>query len=134
MSRSWRSPTPRPSTLCRGAPPRKHVRLLSQNVVSPYAPEGAAQGNAAESTAFASVAATDDVVLEDVREVVEHHQSATLEVAAGGQAFSAMPEPSHGTEAIGIIAALVILAPAPTNHGSTTHSAHPVSTPTVHTA
>jgi len=78
-------------------------------VVSPYSEAGVAQVNPVLSTAFATVTATDDVDVEQVREVVDSCATATFEVAAGGQAFSEMPAPSHGTEAIGIIAALAIL-------------------------
>ncbi len=80
-----------------------------EGVVSPYSEQGAGQVNAAEHTAFATVTATDDVEVDDIRAVVDGFGSDTLEVAVGGQAFSELPEPSHGTEAIGIIAALVIL-------------------------
>jgi RND superfamily putative drug exporter len=80
-----------------------------EGVISPYDEQGAAQVNAAESTAFATVAATDDVDVEEVRTLTDAYDSETLEVAVGGQAFSEQPAPSHGTEAIGILAALVIL-------------------------
>src|SRR5665647_1797065 len=78
-------------------------------VVGPYSEAGVAQVNPVVSTAFATVTTTDDVDVEQVREVVDSYDTAALEVAAGGQAFSEMPAPSHGTEAIGIIAALAIL-------------------------
>lgn len=80
-------------------------------VVSPYSEAGVAQVNPVLSTAFATVTSTDDVDVEQVREVVDSYATATFEVAAGGQAFSEMPAPSHGTEAIGIIAALAMRGP-----------------------
>jgi putative drug exporter of the RND superfamily len=80
-------------------------------VTSPYtdATTAATQIAAGERTAFATVTATDDVDVAQVREVTDASASSTLAVAVGGQAFSEQPEPSHGTEAIGILAALVIL-------------------------
>lgn len=80
-----------------------------ESVTSPYTPEGAAQVNAVERSAFATVAVTDDVDVQQVRDVVEAAAPADLDVAVGGQGFSELPEPSHGTEVIGLLAALVIL-------------------------
>lgn len=80
-----------------------------ESVASPYVPAGGAQVNAGARTAFASVAVSDNVDVDRVRAVAEVHAGGTLEVAVGGQGFHQDPEPSHGTEAIGIVAALVIL-------------------------
>lgn len=80
-----------------------------EGVVSPYSPEGAGQIDPGTSTAFATVTATGDADVDAVRAVTDAVASDTLEVAVGGQAFSELPEPSHGTEAIGIVAALVVL-------------------------
>ncbi|NKY11025.1 MMPL family transporter [Cellulomonas hominis] len=81
-----------------------------QGVVSPYSPEGAAQVDPATRTAFATVTATDATDVDEVRAATAAAAAPdTLEVAVGGQAFSELPEPSHGTEAIGILAALVVL-------------------------
>ncbi|MCF4121381.1 MMPL family transporter [Antribacter sp. KLBMP9083] len=78
-------------------------------VISPYSEAGAAQVNAAESTAFATVALGPDADTDEIRSVAEQATSGDLDVALGGQAFVELPSPSGGTEGIGIIAALVIL-------------------------
>jgi RND superfamily putative drug exporter len=80
-----------------------------EQVVSPYAGGGAAQLDATTGTAFAVVTATGDVDIDAVRAITDAYDSATLEVAAGGQAFSALPSASHGTEVVGVLAALVLL-------------------------
>ncbi|HEY0186663.1 MAG TPA: MMPL family transporter [Cellulomonas sp.] len=78
-------------------------------VTSPYTEAGAAQVNADAQTAYASLTTTDDADADQVREVTDSYASSSLAVAVGGTAFSDLPEASHGTEAIGVIAALVIL-------------------------
>ncbi len=78
-------------------------------VVSPYSEAGAAQVNAAASTAYATVAVTDDADLDAIRAAAEQLEGSGTQVALGGQAFTELPSPSGGTEGIGIIAALVIL-------------------------
>ncbi|MGN8244530.1 MMPL family transporter [Cellulomonas soli] len=78
-------------------------------VVSPYDEAGARQVNAEVSTAYATVTVDEDVDVDQVRTVADSLAGAGIEVAIGGQAFSELPSASHGTEGIGIIAALVIL-------------------------
>ncbi|XVU27819.1 MMPL family transporter [Actinoplanes sp. CA-054009] len=66
-------------------------------------------GNTTENTAYARVTLTGDADAEAVADKARGFDSATLDVEAGGQAFTTQPEASHGTEAVGILAALVIL-------------------------
>ncbi len=79
-------------------------------VVNPYTDtDAAAQIDLEQNTAYATVAVSDDVELDAVREVAERLDAGTYDVALGGSAFTEQPEASRGTEAVGIIAALVIL-------------------------
>ncbi|MCR6689080.1 MMPL family transporter [Cellulomonas sp.] len=78
-------------------------------VVSPYGPDGAAQVSADRSTAFASVRLSPDADPAAIRQVAEGAAGDGLRVALGGQAFTELPSPSHGTEGLGILVALVIL-------------------------
>ncbi|WP_448630612.1 MMPL family transporter [Cellulomonas soli] len=80
-----------------------------EQVVSPYDPAGARQVNPEVSTAYATVTVDDGIDVDQVRATADTLAGAGLEVAIGGQAFSELPGASHGTEGIGIIAALVIL-------------------------
>ncbi|WP_024285555.1 MMPL family transporter [Cellulomonas sp. KRMCY2] len=80
-----------------------------ESVTSPYSGAGTAQINPDESTAFARVTATSEVDVDAVRAITDRYDSATVEAAAGGQAFSQLPEPSHGMEVIGLLAAIVLL-------------------------
>ena len=78
-------------------------------VVSPYTEQGATQLNAQESTAYASVSVTDDADLDAIRAAAEELDGSTYDVALGGSAFTEAPAASHGTEAVGIVAAFIIL-------------------------
>lgn len=78
-------------------------------VASPYAPEGAAQINLDESTAYARVQVEDGTSVQAVRDVVEQYESPDLQVEIGGTAFTEDPGAQHGAEAIGLIAALALL-------------------------
>lgn len=78
-------------------------------VVSPYTDAGAAQLDVATNTAYATVTVTDEADLDRLRAVAEQFGGAGIEVALGGQAFTELPSPSPGMEAIGILAALVVL-------------------------
>jgi len=78
-------------------------------IVSPYAEGAEAQVNTDENTAYATVATTEDVDADAVREAAESLDGSTFDVALGGQAFNELPSASHGTEVIGIIAALALL-------------------------
>jgi RND superfamily putative drug exporter len=81
-------------------------------VVSPYTDQGAAQINVVENTAYATVAVSDDADTEQIRENIEDlakDATVSTEVGMGGQAFIEQPGASGGTEAVGLLAALVIL-------------------------
>jgi len=81
-------------------------------VVSPYSDLGAAQLSLSENTAYATVQVTEDADTEAIREQLEDRASdagVSLEVGLGGQAFTEQPGASGGTEAVGLLAALVIL-------------------------
>ena len=78
-------------------------------VVSPYSAEGAHQLAAASSTAFATVTVAADADVAQITELAQTMQSSTLDVEVGDIAFTPEPGASGGTEAIGILAALVIL-------------------------
>ena len=86
-----------------------------EEIVSPYTEQGARQVNTAEHTAYATVQVTDDADTAAVRDLVEDQAAAAraggvkIDVGLGGQAFTEQPSASGGTEAIGLIAALVIL-------------------------
>ncbi|TCO32326.1 RND superfamily putative drug exporter [Kribbella orskensis] len=80
-----------------------------RQVVSPYDAAGAGQLNASASTAYARVVLNAGADVEPAKEAAEQAQSASLEVHTGGQAFIEQPAPSHGTEVVGILAALAIL-------------------------
>ena len=83
-------------------------------VVSPYGEQGS-QLNAAEDTAYATVQVTDDADPAEIREQVEDLAASAaeaglaVEVGLGGQAFTEQPGASGATEAVGLLAALVIL-------------------------
>ena len=83
-----------------------------ETVVSPYTEQGAGQLNAGENTAYATVAVTDDADTGQIREDIEKRAKSSdtdFEVGLGGQAFTEQPGASGGTEAVGLLAALVIL-------------------------
>ncbi|XVQ14503.1 MMPL family transporter [Spirillospora sp. CA-255316] len=80
-----------------------------QKVVSPYDTAGAKQINTSAGTAYARVVLADGADADPVKEAAEQVSSSSLEVRTGGQAFAGQPGASHGTEALGILAALVIL-------------------------
>jgi RND superfamily putative drug exporter len=78
-------------------------------VVSPYDPAGARQLDAASDTAYATVVLTEDADVTPVTNAATALRSGTLDVEVGGTAFTALPGASHGTEIVGILAALAIL-------------------------
>ncbi|MFI6226946.1 MMPL family transporter [Micromonospora echinospora] len=80
-----------------------------QQVVSPYDTAGVGQLNASANTAYARVVLADGADVEPVKEAAEAASVAGVDVHTGGQAFAEAPAPSHGSEAVGILAALVIL-------------------------
>ncbi|GAA1614879.1 MMPL family transporter [Actinoplanes couchii] len=60
-------------------------------------------------TAYATVVLDKDADTAPVTEAALAYDSPDFDVEVGGQAFTELPGASHGTEAVGIIAALVIL-------------------------
>ncbi|WP_037304584.1 MMPL family transporter [Amycolatopsis orientalis] len=80
-----------------------------KQVVSPYTAAGAAQLNAGAGTAYATVVLDKSAATEPVVQAAERLRAPGLDVQAGGQAFTEKPAGSNGTEAIGILAALVLL-------------------------
>ncbi|BAL88264.1 putative integral membrane protein [Actinoplanes missouriensis 431] len=78
-------------------------------VVSPYDKAGAAQINTGTGTAYATIVLAADADTAPVKSAALASDTAGFDVEVGGQAFSEQPGASHGTEAVGIIAALVIL-------------------------
>ncbi|GLY05456.1 MMPL family transporter [Actinoplanes sp. NBRC 101535] len=80
-----------------------------QGVVSPYDKAGSGQLSTATNTAYARVTLAADADTAAVTAAALAYDSADFDVEVGGQAFTEQPGASHGTEAVGIIAALVIL-------------------------
>ncbi|HET6711312.1 MMPL family transporter [Amycolatopsis sp.] len=80
-----------------------------KRVVSPYDPAGAAQLNPRAGTAYATVTLDKGAATEPVVQAAERLRAPGFDVEIGGQAFTEQPAGSNGTEAIGILAALVLL-------------------------
>jgi len=83
-----------------------------ESVTSPYTPAGAAQVGAAGDTAFATVEVADAADTAALRSMVERavaDGAVPLDVALGGQAFTEQPSAGGTTEAVGLLAALIIL-------------------------
>ncbi|WP_410643276.1 MMPL family transporter [Amycolatopsis sp. lyj-346] len=80
-----------------------------KQVVSPYTAAGATQLNPGAGTAYASVVLDKAAATEPVVQAAERLRAPGLDVEVGGQAFTEKPAGSNGTEAIGILAALVLL-------------------------
>jgi putative drug exporter of the RND superfamily len=78
-------------------------------VVSPYTPTGARQINPSVNTAFASVVVDPTADITQIRATADTMAGTSVQVAAGGQAFTTLPAPSHGIEGVGLLAALVVL-------------------------
>ena len=81
-------------------------------VVSPYTPTAARQArqvNPKVNTAFASVVVGPSADITQIRAAADTMASTSVQVAAGGQAFTTLPAPSHGMEGVGLLAALVVL-------------------------
>ncbi|GIM96541.1 MMPL family transporter [Paractinoplanes toevensis] len=66
-------------------------------------------GATTADTAYANVTVADGTDVEPIIAAARGHDSATLDVEVGGTAFADEVGASHGTEAVGILAALVIL-------------------------
>ena len=79
------------------------------SVVSPYQQAGATQVNKAASTAYASLALGSDADVAAITEKAEQLRASGVDVEVGGAAFEGQIGASHGTEGIGILAALIIL-------------------------
>ncbi|GAA2154996.1 MMPL family transporter [Glycomyces rutgersensis] len=77
-------------------------------VVSPYGEGAEAQIDTAEHTAYATVALTEDADTDAIRATAED-LGGSYEVGLGGQAFTEQPEPSQGTEIVGVLAAFVLM-------------------------
>ncbi|MEQ0558246.1 MMPL family transporter [Amycolatopsis sp. NEAU-NG30] len=80
-----------------------------KQVVSPYTAAGAAQLNPGAGTAYATVVLDKGAGPDPVVQAAEQLRGPGLDVEAGGQAFTEQPAGSNGTEAIGLLAALVLL-------------------------
>jgi RND superfamily putative drug exporter len=78
-------------------------------VVSPYTAAGAAQVSRSANTAYATVTLAKGADVKPVEQAADALRGAGIDVQAGGTAFTPQPGASHGTEVIGILAALVIL-------------------------
>ncbi|BEL06513.1 MMPL family transporter [Actinoplanes sichuanensis] len=78
-------------------------------ITSPYDRAGSAQLDTTTNTAYARIVLADDADTTPVTDTAFAYDTAGFDVEAGGQAFTEQPGASHGTEAVGIIAALVIL-------------------------
>jgi RND superfamily putative drug exporter len=81
-------------------------------VVSPYTPtvsRQARQINPSVNTAFASVVVDPTADITRIRATADRMAGTSVQVAAGGQAFTTLPAPSHGMEGVGLLAALVVL-------------------------
>ncbi|MBL7498241.1 MMPL family transporter [Frankia sp. CNm7] len=82
-------------------------------VASPYAADDpsrlSARLNTGQNTAYADVTVTDDVEVAQVQKIAQSIESDQLQVETGGQAFA--PETKAGgiAEAVGILAALLVL-------------------------
>ena len=80
-----------------------------EHVTSPYSAAGAVQVSPSGSTAYATVTLAKGADVQPVEHAAEQLRSATMDVQVGGTAFTPPVGASQGTEAIGIIAALLIL-------------------------
>jgi len=80
-----------------------------ESVVSPYSAAGAAQVSPSGNIAYATVTLAKGADVKPVEMAAEQLRSAALDVQAGGTAFTPAVGASEGTEAIGILAALLIL-------------------------
>jgi RND superfamily putative drug exporter len=78
-------------------------------VANPYTEAGAWQCSDSANTAYASVVVDKSANIDRIRSTVHRLASATVQVAAGGQALTAQPGASNDTEGIGILAAVVVL-------------------------
>ncbi len=77
------------------------------SVASPY--ESPAQLNVKANTAYATVTVTDGTDPAVIIQTAEHLRGPTIDVQVGGTAFDEVPALSPITEAIGILAALLVL-------------------------
>jgi len=80
-----------------------------ESVVSPYSAAGAAQVSPPGNTAYATVTLAKGADVKPVEQAAEQLRSAALNVQVGGTAFAPSVGASEGTEAVGILAALLIL-------------------------
>jgi putative drug exporter of the RND superfamily len=80
-----------------------------QAVVSPYSAAGAAQVSPSGDTAYATVTLAKSAAVKPVELAAGQLRSAAVDVRVGGTAFTPAVGASEGTEAVGILAALLIL-------------------------
>ena len=78
-------------------------------VDNPYTAGGSGHINPSVNTAYATVTLAAGTDVDPIVSAAHSAGSDTLQVETGGTAFTEQPTPSHGTEAIGLIAALIIL-------------------------
>jgi len=80
-----------------------------ESVVSPYSAAGAAQVSPSGNTAYATVILAKGADVKPVEQAAGQLRGAALDVQVGGTAFAPSVGASEGTEAVGILAALLIL-------------------------
>jgi len=80
-----------------------------ESVVSPYDAAGAAQVSAGGDIAYASLTLTDDVDAERITELADSLDSSSIEAMTGGSVFEPVISAGGSGEALGVLAALVIL-------------------------
>jgi len=79
------------------------------SVVSPYTRAGARQVAPQADTTYAQVVFASDAAVDPVEKVVANARLADVQLTYGGTAFDTKPSPTHGPEAIGLVAALALL-------------------------
>jgi RND superfamily putative drug exporter len=79
------------------------------SVMSPYTSAGAAQLAPQANTAYAQVVLKSDADVDPVEKIVTDAHLTGAKLTYGGTAFDKQPEPTHGPEAIGLLAALALL-------------------------
>jgi RND superfamily putative drug exporter len=93
------------------APVRATVTAMLAEIKTMPGVQAVSEGRTdkATNTAYAQIVLSGDADTGAVAEVARGYDRDGLDVEAGGTAFSEQPEASHGTEAVGVLAALIIL-------------------------
>ena len=78
-------------------------------VDNPFTTPGSDHIDFSVNTAYATVTLAAGTDIDPILSAAQSVRSDTLQVETGGTAFTEPPAPSHGTEGIGLIAALIIL-------------------------